>query len=248
MKKLCVVSPAYYTDSSKYEMLTESCKYFKLDLHLYGMGEEWPWYYNAKVIQLAREIDKIDAEYILVCDADDAFFMAGENEILHTYRKITDKILVAADRVGEGDELYPQSIFRDLYPPSATPWRYCNSGGYIGKKQAILHLLNEMAKTEEAEFIPVWRSKDWSNDQFRMSVCYLNGYDLKIDTGCKVFQTMGSIEPLEYKWGPPFGVRTSTNFFFNKATHSFPCVIHFNGNAPGIKEAYNRCFELETTR
>jgi len=248
MRDLTIVAPAYYPDFLKCGMLIDSCKHFKLNLHLYGQGEEWPWYFNAKVIQLAKELEQIDSEYIMVCDADDAFVMAYESEIMHKYTNITSKILVSADRIGKGDELFPQCLFRDLYPPSTTPWRYCNSGGYIGKKANILDLLQTMASTEEASFIPVWRSKDWSNDQFRMSVCFLNGYDLKIDTECKVFQTMGCIEPHEYKWGPPNGVRTVTQYFLNTVTHSYPCVIHFNGNAPGIKEAYDRCFELATTQ
>jgi hypothetical protein len=228
VNKLTVVSPTFYPSLEPCQLLVDSCKQHKLNLHLYGLGEPWTWYTDVKVFRLAEEIKKIDSEYILVCDADDAFFVTDEKEILHTYHKTAgDRILVSADRIGDGDEKYPQSIFRDKYPASATPWKYCNSGGYIGKKEAILDLLDKMATVQHPTYIPVWRSKDWANDQFRMSVVFLNGYPLKIDTMCTVFQTMGCIQEDEYKWwgsNPPF--------FFNGVTGTFPCVIHFNGNAP----------------
>lgn len=240
MNTLTVVSPAYYKTTEPCRLLVNSCKYFNLNLHLYGLGEEWPWYYNAKVVQLAKEITKLDSEYIMVCDADDAFVMAHESEIMSKFLESRAKILVSADKQQEeGDSLYPQCIFRDLYPRTLTPWRYCNSGGYIGKKDDILDLLETMDKTESADFIPYWRSKDWENDQFRMSVCYLEGYPLKIDIECDLFQTMGCIEPGEIKW--------RGQYMMNKVTGNFPCVVHFNGNATGIQEAYDKCFALETT-
>lgn len=241
MNRLTIVSPAFYTSPEPYQRLVDSCKTFNLNLHLYGINEPWTWYTDVKVYRLAQEIKAIDSEYIMVCDADDAFFMADEAEILYKYLNTNAKILVSADRQQEeGDSHYPQCIFRDKYPPSNTPWRYCNSGGYIGKKDDILDLLQAMTVVQHPTYIPVWRSKDWSNDQFRMSVVYLNGYSLRVDTHCNVFQTMGCIEPDEAKW--------RGSYFMNKVTGTFPCVIHFNGNAKGIEEAYNRCFELEITQ
>ena len=240
MEKLTIVSPAFYTSPEPYQMLVESCKRFKLNLHLYGLNEPWTWYTDVKVHRLADEIRNLDSDYVLVCDADDAFFMAPAHEILYKYHDSCAKILVSADRQqDEGDAKYPQCIFRDMYPPSATPWRYCNSGGYMGRKEDILDLLSKMATVQHPNYIPVWRSKDWSNDQFRMSVVYLNGYPLRVDTHCNIFQTMGCIEPGEFKW--------RGSYFMNKVTGNFPCVIHFNGNAPGLREAYERCFALTTT-
>lgn len=242
MNKLTVVSPTFYTNPEPYQMLVNSCKHFNINLHLYGMNEPWTWYTDVKVFRLINEIKKLNTEYVMVCDADDAFFMARENEILHSYQSIAgNNILVSADRQqDEGDAKYPQCIFRDMYPYSDTPWRYCNSGGYIGKKDDLLDLLTKMATVQHPSYIPVWRSKDWSNDQFRMSVVYINGYPLKVDTHCNVFQTMGCIEPDEFKW--------RGTYFMNKRTGTFPCVIHYNGNAKGMREGYERCFELVTTQ
>lgn len=241
MQKLTVVSPAFYSTPEPYRMLVDSCKHYNLNLHLYGVGEPWTWYTDAKVFRLAHEIKNIDSEYILVCDADDAFFMAGEKEILYKYQDTGSKILVSADRQqDEGDSRYPQLIFRKMYPASSTPWRYCNSGGYLGKKDDILDLLDAMATVQHPDYIPVWRSKDWSNDQFRMSVVYLNGYSLRIDTHCNVFQTMGCSEPGEMKW--------RGSYLMNRVTGTFPCIIHFNGNALGMEETYTRCFEKEKVR
>lgn len=239
--KLTVVSPAYYESEESYKLLVDSCKHYKLNLHLYGMGEPCTTLVDMKIEQLILEIEDIDSEYIMVCDAGDAFVMAYEKEILYKYHNTSKSILVSADRQqDEGDSKYPQSVFRDRYPRSATPWRYCNSGGYIGEKDKVLDLLDKMLGVNHSDFMPVWRSKDWDNDQFRMSIVYLRGYSLTVDTHCNLFQTMGCIEPGEVKW--------CGSYFMNKVTGTFPCVIHFNGRWPGIKEAYGRCFELQAAQ
>jgi len=212
-------------------MLMESCQRFGLNSHLYGMGEDWPWLYEAKVVALRAEIEKLDSDYILVSDGDDAFFLAGEDEILDKFKASRARILISADRQqAEGDAKWPQSILRDRYPKSPTPWRYCNSGGYLGKREDILDLLHAMFDVERPDYIPIWRSRDWSNDQFRMSIVYLNGYPLTVDTECRLFQTMGCVEDGEMEWN---GARVS-----NLRTGSTPCHIHFNGNWPGMAEAF----------
>lgn len=221
-------------DPCKY--FVESCKRFNLNYYLYGLGESWPWLYEAKVVRLIQEIEDINSQYVMICDGDDAFFLAGEDEIMEKYFQSKAKIIVSADRQqDEGDAKWPQSIFRDRYPPSPTPWRYCNSGGYIGEKANILDLLYAMDNVKNPDYIPIYRSKDWSNDQFRMSLVYLQGWDgLVIDTKCNLFQTMGCIEPGEVGY-------QDNGRVLNTVTNSVPAVIHFNGNAPGIDEAYQRC-------
>lgn len=241
MNKLTVVSPAFYETTQPYQLLVDSCKHYGIQLHLYGLGEPWPWYFDAKVLRLKAEIEELDTELVLVCDADDAFIMGPQAEILNKYYRFESDIVVSADRTQEeGDSKFPQSIFRDLYPLSSTPWRYCNSGGYIGKKESILDLLNTMATLKQPEYIPIYRSKDWDNDQFRMSIAYLNGYAMRVDTRCNIFQTTGCAEKEELVW--------KSNYLMNSVTGNFPCIIHFNGNAPGIKETYEKCFALRTTQ
>ena len=234
MKTLTIISPCFYEDTSSCSLFIQSCERFHLNYYLYGLGESWPWLYEAKVVRLMQEIEHINSEFILVNDADDAFFVADENEIMSKYEKSQAKIFVSADRQQEeGDSKWPQSYFRDNYPSSSTPWRYCNSGGYLGKKDNILDLLYMMDNVKNP--FTIYRSKDWNNDQFRMSLVFLQGYEgLVVDTQCNLFQTMGCIDKDE--------ISIIDDRIYNKVTNTKPSVIHFNGNAPGIEEAYRQCF------
>jgi hypothetical protein len=234
MRRLTVVAPCFYPDTNECKLFIESCERFNIHYHLYGLGEPWTWLYDAKVERLILELETINSEYILVNDGDDTFFLAGEDEIMKKYLDSTATILVSADRQqDEGDSRWPQSIFRDRYPQSPTPWRYCNSGGYIGKRKDILHLLYNMSSLKCPDYIHIYRSKDWNNDQFRMSVAYLNGYPLTIDTNCNLFQTMGCVESGE--------IVIQDDRIGNTVTKTKPSVVHFNGNALGIEEMYDKC-------
>src|SRR5437016_2698985 len=98
LNKLTIVSPAYYDDLAPCAFLVESCKALNLPLHLYGMGEPWPWLYEAKVKRLRREIEKLDTEYVLVSDSGDAFFLAGEEEILNKLFLTQSGVLISGEK------------------------------------------------------------------------------------------------------------------------------------------------------
>jgi hypothetical protein len=240
--KLAIVAPCYSwkrpPDQARH--ISESCQALSLSLFVYGLDHPWPGLYQGKVIDLRRAIEEVDSEFILVSDANDAFFLADEREILEKFDRSGVSVLVSGDK-----NCWPEIYLQQFYPPCSSPWRYVNSGGYIGHKESLLNLLTIM-QSFNRDMIPFESDRDWQNDQFRLSLAYLTdltavGLTIGIDISCQVFQTMHTSGD-ELTW--------EENRLHNRLTDSHPCHLHFNGNWPGISEAFERrfaCSEQPTT-
>lgn len=205
-------------------MLIDSCKNYSLNLHLYGQGEPWPGLLNGKIINLRREIERLPTDYVLVCDASDAFFVGGEDSILSRFIEMQAPVVISAEK-----RCWPQSSLASYFPQVDTPWKYLNSGGYIGRKWDVVNLLRylEAMTVDESMF----RSRDWDVDQFRLSLVYIDSISsIKLDTRCEIFQTMGDLAKDEISW--------KGGFCRNLVTNTFPLVVHYNGHAPGSKHTF----------
>lgn len=229
-EKLTVVAAAYYTSMERCSMLVESCKKLDIHLHLFGMGEPWPGLYTGKVYRLRREIDQIDSSYILVTDSSDSFFLANSDDILTKYMGMNVPVVISAEK-----NCWPSSLIESYYPKISSPWCYLNSGGYIGRKEEIVSVLSYMEGMPILD--PLYRSRDWDNDQFRFSLLYIDSQpSIKLDSRCEIFQTMGNVVEGDVEW--------RDGYLRNLITNTYPQVIHYNGHAPGMqkdfKTLYNR--------
>jgi len=232
MDALTIISPAYFTSKQDYWYLTESCKQLKLKLHLYGRGEPYPWLLQAKVVELRKQIAALDTEFVLLLDSHDAFMLCGQEEILDKMAGFTRHIVMSAEK-----KCWPQRMLAPYYPESVhvSPWCYLNSGGYIGKKELVLDML-EKATGDLISPVPFRRSLDWENDQFLLSLVYLSKQvPMCLDVGCVFFQNMGDMVLGEIGY-------THEGRLVNIVTHSMPCAVHFNGHAPGIDLAFSHRF------
>lgn len=234
--RLTVISPAYYDSLSPYLLLSDSCERLGLPLHTYGMGEPWPWLLEAKVVRLAKEIEQIDSEYFLMTDAGDSFILDDEEAIMHKFLKADTPVLVSAEK-----KCWPHTMLADKYPPSPSHWRYLNSGGFIGAKKPLLNLLNAMQHITAPSWMHMKRTRDWMNDQFLMSLLYVEGYPMQLDTSCSIFQCMGDANEGELEW-------RDLGVLHNNVTESHPSVLHYNGHTPGIEQAYEKRFALDAAR
>lgn len=227
-KNLTVVSPAYFTDLRSCQVLSDSCRILKLPLHLYGVGEPWPWLRQAKIVDLRREIEKVDSKYVLVSDSSDVVLLGNEDEIINKFKSRRCFIFMSAEK-----NCWPQPLMANCYPKIQSPWCYLNSGSYIGRKEDVLEMLR-IASQIRPNSQNYYNSRDWENDQFLLAHLYIDNYGITLDTQCDLFQTMGDTREHEVDFE---GVR-----LINKVMKSCPTVIHFNGHTKGLKDSYNKRF------
>jgi len=161
-----------------------------------------------------------DNSVVLFVDAYDVFFTESKEEIFSRFFKSDCDILFAAEK-----SCWPDSNLKELFLPSSTPYRFLNSGSFIGYRWALLRLIeNEINNTDDDQLF--YHKKYLSN---------LNGenFNVKLDTNCYIFQCLGGAESdVEV---------VNSSKIVNKITGNYPCVIHGNGG-PNTKIEFLKLF------
>lgn len=169
--------------------------------------------------------DDIDPEDVVVfVDAYDVLCYAPAVEILRKYDAMGCDLVLSGEL-----NCFPEEL-ADAYamlPPLTTRTRYTfvNSGGMVGTKAALLHLLNW--KTPEVQ--AVMSTSENGTDQHYVASYYLahhpgGGYrrfTVKLDTEQEIFQCMFRVDVSECSF--------REGRFHNDVLSTRPCFVHFNG-------------------
>lgn len=200
-------------------LIKRSCELARIDLQTYGDGG-FPGLAKAKITDAAAFLEKRTEPFAMFTDGFDSFIIHSPAEILDKYQRSGNLILVSGEK-----NCYPYDNMATHYPiVNRYPWRFVNSGGWIGERLALIQALHEME-----ELIPEYGE----NDQLIWTMWYLHRRGrliTNIDTKCDVFQTMAGLGSHELH---PDGS--------NSVTLAHPSVFHFNGRTPN-RDTYYRTF------
>ena len=118
----------------------------------------------------------------------------------------------------------PSSFCFGKYPLSPTPYRYLNSGTWIGYVDSSVKMLEQVIKEAGNDF------KN-ANDQKLVADMYMSGeHGIKLDFYNKLFQSVHMTSHPLTDCNPIQHLKLSSNKIWeNKLTKSIPSVIHFNG-------------------
>ena len=176
-----------------------------------------------------------DHEIVLFTDGYDALMLADGDEILEKFNNYGTDLLFSAETC-----CYPDPTLESRYPQTDSPYKYLNSGGFIGKAG----LLKELHAIDLSN---VASNYAYSN-QYLWSVIYLeHQHCMKMDTQCEIFCTfspeiIANSLPDEQKgdlsaYTKNFYELFNQNFIisngriYNKITGTWPCNAHFNGGS-----------------
>lgn len=111
---------------------------------------------------------------------------------------------------------YPHPEMAEQYRPTKSKWKYLNGGGYGGPLKLIIEFFERYGLDKHANDV---------NGQHEQMMAFLKaekeGFPIKLDTACKVFQTMAFADPSEFK----IEKKQLKNF----VTKTTPAILHFNG-------------------
>ena len=161
-------------------------------------------------------------EHIIVCDAFDILLLTGTDEIIYNYRGFGSPIVFNTER-----NYFPDAGRRDEFPKSPTPYRFLNSGFFVGDTAAVIHMLETM---RDKWGFPADRRKpdgSWEtpNDQQTYSAFFLDNQDkVRLDYPGILGQTLHDSGPREFAYVP------DRRRVVSLMTGNEPCVIHGNGN------------------
>lgn len=207
------------TDPEKCEMLQRSADYYGIEFTNLGLGVEWggtdmsgPG--GGHKINLLREYIRSlpDHHVVLFMDGYDTFFAGDLDTIVRRYFGFGCRVLFAAER-----DLWPDKTV--YHPLSHTPYRFLNSGLFIGEVGALKDIIRDS--------IP-----NAFDDQLYYQRQYITGrYGIELDRECYVFQCHD----------PDIGRKGS--LLHNPTTGCCPRVYHGNGGS----KAKDKLVELYRT-
>jgi len=213
------------TEPEKMWALEQSAKKYGVEVH--NLGKDHPWrdpmdgLAGMPKIQLVNEYLATlqDDDVVLFMDGYDTFFADDPKVVLERYLQFGADIVFGAE--SEHWPLVDDEFMRNKWPDTGTPYRYLNSGLYIGRAKALHAFISQNAPNES--------NKD---DQLYCQLRYLKTlppqivdkgyrfpYTVKLDTEAYIFQNH---EP---------NIRVVEGQLWNDVTGCCGCIYHGNGGA-----------------
>lgn len=237
--------------SVKLEILTVSNKkpsewYYCHDEHfksaaLYGFevknicqeGEYKGLISKPKILKRYMEQNNITADLLLFVDCWDTLFLDDPAKTIPVWERGGEEILFNAEK-----NLFPRGDLLNNYPSMGTPYRFLNSGVFIGATGSVYRMLKEM----NLDSIPDdYRKPDGSmhheNDQAYFQEWFVNTkMTVALDHQCELCQTLHDtgVEEVAVVEGPRLK---------NYTTGTFPILAHANGggkDGPIMPELLNQ--------
>ena len=255
MKVITVISD---TTESGYEFLKLSCAINKLSLVTLVCNQKKFSSNRVKDALLFKYLLTLDEqELILFTDGYDSFFLADEKEILEKYDNLNACILFSAEM-----NCYPDTNLEKYYPTVNTPYRFLNSGGFIGKVGMVKDMLLKDLPGSEDKF-------GYSN-QYLWALRFIQFPQyISLDTQCDIFCTFSSdISKDILTETDPVNLAThyqkmddwfKMNFqlaahrLSNQITGTLPCITHFNSRSKYLMKGevleliYSRAYTSDNT-
>ena len=232
------------------QLLKPSCVHHNLKLKVLTYKKEYSSH-RIKDLLLFEYLQKINNnEIVLLTDAFDTMFISDEQEILSKYYEFNSPIVFSSEIV-----CYPDSTLGSKYPPLPNShFKYLNSGGFIGKAETIMNLMEKYYSNDLIDL----ENFGWSNQHVWHQI-YLKEQDvIKLDTKCEIFYTLCSALDISYKYTTTKDAYIKNELlniernrlmdemsfknerFQSSITNRFPCHLHFN--SPTTKDLMTKTF------
>lgn len=201
------------------KLFVESMKHFNYEYKILGLGKKWNGGNMEKGTGGGQKINLLKEELsawdiykkqnttVLFTDSYDVIFISNVNDLLKKYSNFDkDYVLFSSEK-----SCWPNKELKTKYPESSSPYRYLNSGGFIGLANNIDNIIND---------IPI---NDYDDDQLYFTNMFLsNKYKIEIDYNCEIFQTMNrAIDDIHIDY--------YNRIVTNNLQNTLPCVLHANG-------------------
>jgi len=226
MSNLTVLSPAYNYEQAS--LMIQTANRVGLEPRLYDIGVLTDGHAgNIQYYDLLPILkNEVKTNYVLLTDAADVAFLAGEEEIIDQFRWFPQSFVVSAEREGcaglnrTRERLHQMCIAANGYLPQI------NVGLWIATTQYAIEVLEKVRE--------LWFSRpedpDYSYNShwqwLSMSKAWgLSGVDpeFDIDWHCRLFQSMSNTNgDVEYV--------IPDRRVHNKVTDTWPIAVHFNGD------------------
>ncbi len=169
-------------------------------------------------------------EILLFVDGYDALFTPKDQDIIKKFKAFHKPLVISAEK---NCTPHPACVHPEIYPTNAkenasSPFKYPNSGTYIGYASTIYQMLDEVLKK-----YPTDRYPEASNDQFLMHAFFIEHPEkVALDYHQEIFSLLYETKFKDFSYDP------KTKTLRNRITNSTPIVLHGNGRSFVLFELY----------
>lgn len=170
-----------------------------------------------KVVLLKQYLDQFDDDdkrYIVFSDCYDAVISCSPDMIISKFRKLQQTI--NADIIFSAEALiWPDVSLTSQFPDVGTPYKFLNSGGFIGSIKNIKKMIQTPIESHHDDQL-------YYQKEYIKSVKGEIDIKIKLDAKAEIFQTLSS-------HFNHITVNDSTSKVHNSLTNTTPLLIHGNG-------------------
>lgn len=192
------------------------------------LGWRVPWLGLSQKLEAAYQYSCSlpDDDIMLFTDAFDVLYTEEAEKIITIFQERNYSILFSAE-CGCWPHIMddPPACFKK-YPQSPTPYRYLNSGAWMGTIKHIRPMLQQIIRLAGNDF----RN---ANDQKLVADMFISKqYPIALDYMSEIFQSMHSTDPPDLPSCHPrndMQLDVKERKWRNERTHTTPAIFHFNG-------------------
>ncbi len=218
-KKIQIISFATDPNHPMLNLLMASSPY---PLEVLGKNKKWRFPRDKLEFvkqYLSRKHLRNSNKIIMFVDGYDTFFVPGNQDVVRKFKDFHKPIVISAE-MGCWPFHTPACIHKTSYPKSPTPFRYVNSGTYIGHASAIYKMLKDVLQEHPQQ----------KDDQYMLHDYFIKHPDqVALDYHQEIFGLLYETSLNNYHY------EDKTGFISNLITHSNPVVFHGNGG-PAVKQ------------
>ncbi len=156
-----------------------------------------------------------DRDIVLFTDSYDVLIVKDKNIILEAFHRLNSTAVFSAEKI-----CWPDYHKESFFSGCNSPWRYLNSGGWIGVAKNMKEILSTAMELYNSS-----KKKSGTDQRIYTDIYLSNLYMIKLDTNCNIFQSL---------WGSEDDIIFNNGEWINKVTNTTPCIMHANGNIKNI--------------
>jgi hypothetical protein len=195
--KIIAVSPSNVFDTEKMKYLLASAKENNVQIEIIGLGK--PFNFLSKITLLRDFLSELPTdENPIVCftDAYDVFYVSNLDTIKAKFLSLNSSIVWSVERYYSHQLQKDKAFYDNLSRCTNSPYKYINTGTFIGYKKNLLELMNDICVSiENGDFVKDLTDEGWNLtdrlvDQPIIShhfVKFWNKYQIRLDTMCSIF-------------------------------------------------------------
>jgi hypothetical protein len=199
--------------------MLDTARKHNINIELIGVGQE---YQNLKhkLYVLQDYLKTQNSKTLIIClDAYDTLINSSLTEAIDKFKEKNTKIIISSEKIFT----YQWDRFKNKFDDIDSPYRYVNSGTYIGCVEDLELMLDEILELDITYETDV--------DQGLVGIWVYNNLDkpekIQLDINCDlIWVTSGDIENLN--------CNQTNNNLINPITNTIPFIIH----SPGIKSEH----------